>query len=185
MPTEIIHKLIDVFTALRVQVLEGTFAYPYSTRELVAIVKHLERYHADGLLLALDNVIAFDSWDPQLMTNLIEIFNRYGIPLSDSLRSNAGAKVQLAKPEKLPPPRLVSKWSSNSVSSNKTSARQLHTNSTSAGSQLATTSSTIHPVTGRQFHIEMQSNRSTEQVEQKRIDRFTEEKVTFKVSQRQ
>lgn len=170
-----------MFTALRVQVLEGTFAYPYSTRELVAIVKHLEKYHADGLLLALDNVIAFDSWDPQLMNNLIEIFNRYGIPLSDSLRSNAGAKVQLAKPEKLPPPRLVSKWSTHSVAANKTSARQLHTHATSSFSP-DQTSTSIHPVTGRQFYIEMQSNRSTEQVEQKRIDRFTEEKVTFKVS---
>ena len=123
----LLHQLIDVFAELRAQVESGTFSYPYSTRELVAIVKHMEQYPADGLLMALDNVLAFDSYDTQIMSNLIQLFNAHGIPLS--LSKSGTAKIRLAESESLPPPTLVQTWSTkksltnNSVQPNTVSAQ--------------------------------------------------------------
>lgn len=41
-PEEILRRLTSVFSDLRGLVHEGTLLYPYSTRELVHIVKHLQ-----------------------------------------------------------------------------------------------------------------------------------------------
>ena len=45
----IITRLTDAFSELRSLSDEGTLSYPYSTRECVAIVKHLEKYPKDSL----------------------------------------------------------------------------------------------------------------------------------------
>ena len=78
---EIIKNLIYAFNDLREMVSDGTLSYPYSTRELINIVKHLEKYPKDNLSDVLNNILAFDSYDEYLMKSLYEIFHRYGIPL--------------------------------------------------------------------------------------------------------
>lgn len=47
---ELISALVRSFASLRTLVEEGTLSYPYSTRELVGIVRHLQQYPADGLV---------------------------------------------------------------------------------------------------------------------------------------
>ena len=69
-PEETLGKLADVFDQLRSANEEGLLAYPYSTRELVAIVKHLQAWPDDGLLYTLDNVLSFDKFDHELMDSL-------------------------------------------------------------------------------------------------------------------
>ncbi len=48
-PSEQLEQLVDAFGELRHLVLEGTFTYPYSTRELVAIVRHLQANPNEGI----------------------------------------------------------------------------------------------------------------------------------------
>ena len=69
-PEAILVKLADAFDELRKSNEEGLLAYPYSTRELVAIVKHLQAWPDDGLMYTLDNVLSFDKFDHELMDNL-------------------------------------------------------------------------------------------------------------------
>jgi hypothetical protein len=38
----------------------GLISYPFSTRELVAISRHLQAYPQDALMKAVANVVAFD-----------------------------------------------------------------------------------------------------------------------------
>ena len=69
-PETTLVKLAGAFDELRKHNEDGLLAYPYSTRELVAIVKHLQAWPDDGLLYALDNVLSFDKFDDELMKTL-------------------------------------------------------------------------------------------------------------------
>lgn len=77
----IIQKIAAGFAELRELADSGDLSYPYSTREAVAIVKHLERYPDDGVASALHNVIDFDSFDPLVYNTLVEVFQRQGVPV--------------------------------------------------------------------------------------------------------
>ena len=49
LPEEILKKLVLAFGELRGLADKGQIAYPYSTREVVAIVKHLDKYPHEGV----------------------------------------------------------------------------------------------------------------------------------------
>lgn len=51
MPEPLIHSLTAAFAELRKLNDEGLLAYPYSTREIVAVAKHLQVCMAAGTLL--------------------------------------------------------------------------------------------------------------------------------------
>jgi hypothetical protein len=55
-----VRKLVAVFDELRMLYDDGILTYPYSVRELVNVIKHLDRYPADGVSRALDNVLSWD-----------------------------------------------------------------------------------------------------------------------------
>ena len=85
-PEEILVKLADAFDELRKRNEDGLLAYPYSTRELVAVVKHLQAWPDDGLSYTLDNVLSFDKFNHELMEALqvrsrsrfaLVVFGRY------------------------------------------------------------------------------------------------------------
>ena len=59
-------RVARLFRELRAMSDEGTLAYPYSTREAVSLVRHLQLFPQDGLLAAANNVFAFDAHQPQL-----------------------------------------------------------------------------------------------------------------------
>jgi hypothetical protein len=217
-PIDMIKQLVDVFGNLRQLVLEGTFSYPYSTRELVAIVKQLERFPRDGLLAALENVLDFDRFDAAAMRNLREVFSKHGIPLL-SRGQQLGVEVNIAQAQPLPQPRLVQTWTSNNESSGASSAKRngLSSNLTSAGSATNTpgfgqrffstaaaafsavagspstapaapTSSipsvlSSTPLTARSWTLHLDGQvKTNDSFENRRLNLFTEEKSTFKVS---
>ncbi|RHY25348.1 hypothetical protein DYB32_009692, partial [Aphanomyces invadans] len=80
-PQDVLKRLCAAFSELRGMVEEGTIAYPYSTREAVAVAKHLEAFPMDGVSQTLENVLAFDAYDPSLRQRLSDVFGRHGVPL--------------------------------------------------------------------------------------------------------
>jgi len=62
-------------------------SYPYSTRELVNIARHLQNYPTDDLSIILDDVFSFDAYDEDIKSYIIETFRKHGLPIG-SLRSN-------------------------------------------------------------------------------------------------
>ncbi len=56
-------KLVGAFGALRSLSDQGLLAYPYSMRELVAMVTHLEKYPDEGIANVVANVFDFDAFD--------------------------------------------------------------------------------------------------------------------------
>jgi len=78
-----IDKIIDVWQHLRNEHEQGVMAYPFSVREAVSVVKHLNQFPADGLEGALENVIAFDRFDNVVLKQLARILSSYGVIIAD------------------------------------------------------------------------------------------------------
>ena len=71
-------KLVYAFGDLRQAFDEGIVAYPYSLRELMAIVKHLGRYPEDPLDQVLRNVFDFDVHRKEFFEVLLAALKRHG-----------------------------------------------------------------------------------------------------------
>lgn len=79
---------------------KGFITYPYSTRELVNIVKHLEKFPDDSLSSVLTNVSDFDHFaeNSDLKNTFIEVMHKHGIPIGNStFQINLAQQIQLPK----------------------------------------------------------------------------------------
>ncbi|KAI9908417.1 hypothetical protein PsorP6_004490 [Peronosclerospora sorghi] len=83
-PLDSLRRLCQAFAELRGLVENGTITYPYSTREAVAVAKHLQEFPTDDVGVVLENVLAFDAYDHAMLAQLADVFMRHGIPLFDS-----------------------------------------------------------------------------------------------------
>ncbi|XP_072440906.1 von Willebrand factor A domain-containing protein 8 isoform X2 [Chiloscyllium punctatum] len=107
-PESVLQKLVSAFGELRNMADQGIITYPYSTREVVNIVKHLQKFPTEGLANVVRNVFDFDSYNGEMREILINTLHKHGIPI--------GAKptnVQLAKELPLPDCKLTSHWTFN------------------------------------------------------------------------
>lgn len=85
-PDSTLKKLALAFADLRNLVDQGVIAYPYSTRELVNIVKHLQKFPSDSIVDILENVFSFDRYDQQIQTHILQVFNKHKFPVSGLMK---------------------------------------------------------------------------------------------------
>ena len=78
-PKNRIIQLSLLFAELRELVASGQLAYPYSTRELVKLVSHAQRFPRDSLEEVAAGVFAFDIADTKKRKPLLEVLQRHGI----------------------------------------------------------------------------------------------------------
>ncbi|XP_066993811.2 von Willebrand factor A domain-containing protein 8 [Anabrus simplex] len=104
-PDKIIRRLVKAFGELRNMADQGLVQYPYSTREVVNIVKHLQEFPNEGLGNVVGNVFDFDSYTQEVQETLIQTLHKHGIPI----RGNP-ANVKLAKEIPLPAVQLAAEW---------------------------------------------------------------------------
>ena len=111
-PHSLLQCLAGAFGELRALVEEGQLSYPYSTREAVAVVCHLEEFPDDGLVGSLENVLAFDAYSPDLRRILSEVFNRHGVPLPAFAPTEQATTydVRLAEEKSLPDGVITASW---------------------------------------------------------------------------
>ncbi|XP_046853254.1 von Willebrand factor A domain-containing protein 8-like isoform X2 [Xenia sp. Carnegie-2017] len=105
-PQHILTMLVDAFAELRCLVDVGQIAYPYSTREVVNVVKHLQVYPEDGLGEVLRNVFDFDSYHTDVQKTVVSILRKHGIPYAVNSQD-----IKLSKKFPLPKPNVFYKWS--------------------------------------------------------------------------
>uniref|UniRef100_A0A8C5PST0 von Willebrand factor A domain-containing protein 8 n=1 Tax=Leptobrachium leishanense TaxID=445787 RepID=A0A8C5PST0_9ANUR len=91
-PDAVLQKLVAAFGELRSMADQGIITYPYSTREVVNIVKHLQKFPNEGLANVVRNVFDFDSYNQEMRETLISSLHKHGIPIGAKPTS-----VQLAK----------------------------------------------------------------------------------------
>jgi len=77
-----LEKLALLFSELREMADAGHIAYPYSTRELVKIVRHLEAFPDDPLELVLADVFSFDLADAARREVIFKVLSKYGLATS-------------------------------------------------------------------------------------------------------
>jgi hypothetical protein len=82
---DLIDKIVNIWDELRNAHKKGIIAYPFSLREAVAVVKHLNAFPNDGIKEAVENVISFDRLDTSLAKRLDTIFSGHGIRLIDKI----------------------------------------------------------------------------------------------------
>jgi MoxR-like ATPase len=102
---ESIALLVDVFNELRTLVHDGVLAYPFSTRELVQILKHMHSYPSDGVGAALANVFDFDSFAPPTLEQLERVLRKHGIAMHAQQQ-----RSELSRERILPPARHAASW---------------------------------------------------------------------------
>uniref|UniRef100_A0A1I8FUD4 von Willebrand factor A domain-containing protein 8 n=1 Tax=Macrostomum lignano TaxID=282301 RepID=A0A1I8FUD4_9PLAT len=112
-PQQVLQKLVSMFADLRAMSDEGNLQYPYSTRELVNIVRHLQKFPGERLSSVLQNVFDFDSHNPELRSTLADVLTKHGIPAESVGHHN----VKLSKQLPLPSPVLLG--SSNLLPANR------------------------------------------------------------------
>ncbi|RUP51709.1 hypothetical protein BC936DRAFT_146399 [Jimgerdemannia flammicorona] len=97
---DLLLKLSSAFTDLRKLVDEGLISYPYSTRELVNIVRHMQIYPDEGISRILQNVFDFDQYDQASKDLLIETFQKHGIPvgLESDFNIKLGQSIDIGMP---------------------------------------------------------------------------------------
>ncbi|KAJ3011525.1 UNVERIFIED_CONTAM: hypothetical protein HDU68_001637, partial [Siphonaria sp. JEL0065] len=79
---KIIKRLVLAFDELRKAFDDGLIAYPYSLRELLNIVRHMESFPHDSLGSTLRNDFDFDLHKPEVMKLLQHVFAKHGLDLS-------------------------------------------------------------------------------------------------------
>lgn len=100
----VLKKLTKLFGELRSLSDAGLISYPYSTREVVNVTKHMEKFPDEQLSYVLKNVFDFDSYSTDLKDTIYDLFKKYGIPVE-----NDTVTVNMAVFYKLPKLNLKSK----------------------------------------------------------------------------
>ncbi|KFM72906.1 hypothetical protein X975_02246, partial [Stegodyphus mimosarum] len=110
-PEYILRKLTKFFGELRYMSDSGLISYPYSTREVVNVVKHLNKYPEDGISHVLKNVFDFDNFSLELKETLEGLFEKHGIP-----SENQTIKIKIADKFNLPKPHYKAEWQVENIS---------------------------------------------------------------------
>ncbi|KAG5510829.1 hypothetical protein JKF63_07901 [Porcisia hertigi] len=108
LPQPFLKRLVLVFRELQNAFTQGNLTYPFSLRELIAVVRHMSRYPQDGVYGALNNVFNFDARDENTLRIVRQVLANYLQPMVQQ------GGLQLLKPFKaglptplLPVPHLV------------------------------------------------------------------------------
>lgn len=79
-PVKVLRQLVGVFGELRNMADQSLLSYPYSTREVVNIVKHLQKFPEADVEEAVLNVFDFDKYNPELVETVGQVLAKHGFP---------------------------------------------------------------------------------------------------------
>ena len=76
----VLAALVGAFGRLRALADAGELSYPYSTRELTRVARHLDAFPDAPVADALEDVLAFDARDAKLAEGLRDVLRAHGLP---------------------------------------------------------------------------------------------------------
>jgi len=161
----LLDKLVAAFADLRDEVVSGKLAYPYSTRELVNMARHLQAFPADGPVAAVENVLAFDKHNTLAMSTLRAVLHRHGIPVAAAAGAAGGVPaVRLSSTVALPPAALTSEWH--------------------AAAWSVKTPVTVHALKMHVYEVAVDANQAAEEAVMHRLSSFSECLSSWVISER-
>eukprot|EP00081_Caenorhabditis_elegans_P026604 NP_510161.2 Von (von) Willebrand factor A domain containing [Caenorhabditis elegans] len=111
-PVKTLNQLLTIFNELREKTDQGLLQYPYSTRELVNIVRHCNEFPTDPLPEVCRNVFDFDSYSEDTIATIHEVFQKHGVPLG-VIRTGESLSIMERIP--LGEMKTIGKWSRQKV----------------------------------------------------------------------
>ena len=75
-------NLANSFADLRHMFESSDLSYPFSVREAVSVVKHLEAHPEEGVLPAIECVLAFDTLVPSIRKQIALVFQKHDLPVT-------------------------------------------------------------------------------------------------------
>ena len=97
-----LQKLCLAFSGLRQRADRGELAYPFSTRELVNVAKHLNAFPTESVADALRNVLDFDSYTPHVFALVKQQLQDAGVVLEASGSELAPTEPIRCNPDESP-----------------------------------------------------------------------------------
>lgn len=79
---QILRHLAHAFADLRALYDKGDLSYPFSAREAVSVVKHIQEYPTDGVTTAVENILGFEGLSPPIRELIAKVFQANDIPVS-------------------------------------------------------------------------------------------------------
>ncbi|BGP51199.1 hypothetical protein JCM10450v2_007128 [Rhodotorula kratochvilovae] len=97
----LLKALVGAFQDLRKEFETGALSYPFSLREMLALVRHLRRFPSDTLEQALRNLFDFDVTRPETLDALRTVLKRHRLGVAhvgmDAVRGQALPEGELRK----------------------------------------------------------------------------------------
>lgn len=93
---DVLRKLVNAFAELRSMADEGQLSYPYSTREVISIVKHLQQYPNENFPELIGNVLDFDRYSIENLEQVTHVLQKHGLDI-DSYAKNDIAFIRQQK----------------------------------------------------------------------------------------
>lgn len=90
-PLHLLVSLSSGFEELRKLYQEGMLTYPYSTREIVSLVKHLQNFPNDRIESVLENVFDFEVHNENVKSHIRFAFEKHGFKLSNQFMTTDGS----------------------------------------------------------------------------------------------
>lgn len=107
-PVSTLNQLLTIFNELRDKTDQGLLQYPYSTRELVNIVRHCNEFPTDPLPEVCRNVFDFDSFSEDTIEVIHKVFQKHGVPLGVT---HSNGNISLNERISLGEMKSIGKWS--------------------------------------------------------------------------
>lgn len=79
--TDIIRRIALAFKDLRQMYENHELSYPYSAREAVSVIKHIQNFPEDGVAAAVENILSFEGYNPRSRKTIALVFQSKGIPV--------------------------------------------------------------------------------------------------------
>ncbi|XP_065077399.1 von Willebrand factor A domain-containing protein 8 [Ochlerotatus camptorhynchus] len=90
-PEATIRQLVDAFSELRDMADSGILNYPYSTREVVNIVKHLQLFPNDDMAELIGNVLDYDRHTPETLDQVTNVLLKHGLAIAPYAKNELAA----------------------------------------------------------------------------------------------
>lgn len=87
----VLQKLVHAFAELRAMADIGQLNYPYSAREVVNIVKHLQKYPDEDMNELIGNVLDFDRHSPDALDQVTEVLQKHGLSIENYAKNELTA----------------------------------------------------------------------------------------------
>jgi von Willebrand factor A domain-containing protein 8 len=80
-PVDTIKRIALAFQDLRSMYENHELSYPYSAREAVSVIKHIQSFPEDGAAAAVENILGFEGYNPRSRKTIALVFQSRGIPV--------------------------------------------------------------------------------------------------------